>query len=94
MSYLEFACEGRLLMRLPGPSGGEQVPRIGEVVVLDERPYEVVDVEYWARRPDGKGEKAELSPTVHVNPISAQRWEARLMRRQARKSARSGQGRY
>lgn len=94
MSYVEFACEGRLLMRVPSAAAASHVPRVGEVVVLDEKPYEVVDVEYWARRPEGNGSSAGTWPTVHVSPFSKERWEQRLKRRAVSKAAREAQGRY
>lgn len=94
MTYVEFACEGRLLMRVPSVAPAAHVPRIGEVVVLDERPYEVVDVEYWARRPEGNRELAGTWPTVHVIPFAPERWERRLERRRLQPMGKVGSGRY
>src|SRR5690606_15394484 len=50
MPYVEYACEGRLLFRTETTEGSQFVPRVHEIVVIDDAPYQVVDVEYWARK--------------------------------------------
>ena len=83
MPYVEYACGGRLLFRTKSTDGAQHVPRIGEIVVLDERPYQVVDVEYWARRENG-GEPRRTWPTVYVAQIDQDEWQRRLERRKER----------
>jgi hypothetical protein len=56
-------------------------------VVIDDAPYQVVDVEYWARRL-GSSDRRLVCPTVYVIPVSASEWEQRLERRAPR--AREG----
>ena len=80
MPYVEYASEGRLLFRTESTDGGTYVPRIGEVVVIEESPYQVVDVEYWARRL-GASDCRVVWPTVYVVPIAKEEWEQRLRRR-------------
>lgn len=79
MPYVEYACEGRLLFRAEG-DGTQFVPRIHEIVVIDDKPYQVVDVEYWARRM-GSGERRFVWPTVYVIPVPSDEWDRRLERR-------------
>lgn len=80
MPYVDYACQGRLLFRTRYNGGRQHVPRIDEVVVLDERPYRVVDVEYWARR-EGNGEPLTTWPTVYLLAIEPADWQRRLERR-------------
>jgi hypothetical protein len=83
MPYVEYACEGRLLFRTETTEGAQVVPRIQEVVVIDDEPYVVVDVEYWARRL-GSTDRRFVWPTVYVVPIDKEEWQRRLERRIAR----------
>lgn len=83
MPYVEYACEGRLLFRTETTEGAQFVPRIHEVVVIDDEPYQVVDVEYWARRM-GSTDRRFVWPTVYVIPVPSEEWEQRLERRNAR----------
>lgn len=83
MPYVEYACEGRLLFRTETTEGAQVVPRIQEVVVIDDEPYVVVDVEYWARRL-GSTDRRFVWPTVYVVPIDKDEWQRRLERRIAR----------
>lgn len=80
MPYVEYACEGRLLFRTETTEAAQFVPRIHEIVVIDEEPYQVVDVEYWARRL-GPADRRLVWPTVYVIPVKAEDWERRLERR-------------
>jgi hypothetical protein len=80
MPYVEYACEGRLLFRTETTEGAQVVPRIQEVVVIDDEPYVVVDVEYWARRL-GSTDRRFVWPTVYVVPIDKEEWQRRLERR-------------
>ena len=84
MPYVEFASEGKLLFRTETTEGAQFVPRIHEVVVIDDKPYTVVDVEYWARRL-GSGDRRFVWPTVYLVPLSAEDWQRRLERRVERK---------
>jgi len=83
MPYVEYACEGRLLFRTEATEGAQFVPRIHEIVVIEDEPYMVVDVEYWARRM-GATDRRFVLPTVYVIPVPADEWERRLQRRNAR----------
>jgi hypothetical protein len=83
MPYVEYACEGRLLFRTETTEGAQVVPRLHEVVVIDDEPYQVVDVEYWARRM-GSSDRRMMWPTVYVVRVPAEVWSARLERRNAR----------
>lgn len=83
MPYVEYACEGRLLFRTETTEGAQVVPRIHEVVVIDDEPYQVVDVEYWARRL-GSTDRRYVWPTVYVVPVEAEEWKRRLERRNTR----------
>jgi len=87
MPHVEYASEGRLLFRTESSDGGNYVPRIGEVVVIEDSPYQVVDVEYWARRL-GSTDRRMVWPTVYVVPIPREEWEQRLRRR----TPRQGEG--
>ena len=80
MPYVEYACEGKLLFRTETTEGPQIVPRIHEIVVIDEQPYQVVDVEYWARRL-GSTDRRFVWPTVYVIPVSSDDWKLRLERR-------------
>ncbi|MCA9694140.1 MAG: hypothetical protein R3A51_03225 [Nannocystaceae bacterium] len=93
MPYVEYACEGRLLFRTETSESAQFVPRIHEIVVIDDVPYQVVDVEYWARRL-GSSDRRLVWPTVYVLPVSADDWELRRERRHKRKSAGSPKIRY
>jgi hypothetical protein len=86
MPYVEYACEGRLLFRTETTEGAQFVPRISEIVVIDDEPYQVVDVEYWARRM-GANDRRFVWPTVYVIPVPAEEWERRLERRNKRPDA-------
>ena len=83
MSYVEYACEGRLLFRAEVKDGHPVIPRTSEVVVIDDEPYQVVDVEYWARRV-GSSDRRVVWPTVFLVPIDAETWKRRLERRTTR----------
>jgi hypothetical protein len=83
MPYVEYACEGRLLFRTETTEGAQFVPRIHEIVVIDDEPYQVVDVEYWARKV-GSNERRFVWPTVYVIPIANDDWKLRLERRNLR----------
>lgn len=83
MPYVEYACEGRLLFRTETTEGSQFVPRVHEIVVIDDEPYMVVDVEYWARRL-GSTDRRFVWPTVYVIPIPAEEWQLRLERRNTR----------
>jgi hypothetical protein len=80
MPYVEYACEGRLLFRTETTEAAQFVPRIHEIVVIDDEPYQVVDVEYWARRL-GSTDRRFVWPTVYVIPLSNDDWKLRLERR-------------
>ena len=80
MPHVEFACEGRILFRADSPDGAAVIPRIHEVMIVDETPYQVVDVEYWAR-PVGTTERRVLAPTVYLSPLSSAAWQERQARR-------------
>jgi hypothetical protein len=80
MPQVEFACEGRVLFRAASGGDPEAIPRLHEVVVIDERPYQVIDVEYWARRL-GATDRRTLWPVVHLVPIAEEEWQRRLQRR-------------
>ncbi len=84
MPYVEYACEGRLLFRTETSESAQFVPRIHEVVVIDDVPYIVVDVEYWARRL-GSNDRRLVWPTVYVLPMSSEDWDLRRERRKKRK---------
>ncbi len=84
MAHVDYACAGALLFRTElGGHGGQVIPRVGEAVVVDDAPYQVVDVEYWARRL-GEASRRACIPTVHLIPISPTDWEQRLQRRKLR----------
>ena len=83
MPHVEFACEGRLLFRTESADGAQPVPRVNEVVMIDDEPYQVVDVEYWARRV-GSSDRRLVFPTVYVVPVVPEDWERRLERRNVR----------
>ena len=83
MPYVEYACEGRLLFRTETTEAAQFVPRVHEIVVIDDEPYQVVDVEYWARRL-GSTDRRFVWPTVYVIPLSNEDWKLRLERRNAR----------
>ena len=93
MPYVEYACEGRLLFRTETTEGAQFVPRISEIVVIDDEPYQVVDVEYWARRM-GANDRRFVWPTVYVIPVPAEEWERRLERRSTRPDAGKPPVRY
>jgi hypothetical protein len=80
MPYVEYACEGRLLFRTETTEAAQIVPRVHEIVVIDDEPYQVVDVEYWARRL-GSTDRRFVWPTVYVIPLSTEDWKLRLERR-------------
>ena len=48
-----------------------------EVVMVDDEPYQVVDVEYWARRV-GASDRRMVVPTVYLLPIDAESWQRRV----------------
>ena len=79
-----------MLFRTEMTDAALAVPRIDEVVVIDEQPYQVVDVEYWARRVDRTSDRRFTCPTVYVVPIHAQAWQIRLERRQLKKKFSKG----
>ena len=83
MSHVEYACEGRLLFRAEVKEGAPIVPRVNEVVMIDDEPYQVVDVEYWARRV-GASDRRLVWPTVYLLPVDPESWPRRLQRRTAR----------
>ncbi|EDM78514.1 hypothetical protein PPSIR1_33404 [Plesiocystis pacifica SIR-1] len=83
MPYVEYASEGRVLFRTESSDGAQTVPRIHEIVVVDDRPYQVVDVEYWARRLGSK-DRRSVWPTVYLIPVSDEDWKRRLERRVVR----------
>jgi hypothetical protein len=87
MSYVEYACEGQLLFRSEVRDGPAHVPRIHEVVMIDDEPYQVVDVEYWARRV-GSSDRRAVWPTVYLLPIDEAAWK----RRQERRVSRADEG--
>ena len=80
MPYVEYASEGRLLFRTETTEAAQVVPRIHEIVVIDDEPYQVVDIEYWARRV-GSHDRRVVWPTVYVIPLSDEDWKLRLERR-------------
>ncbi len=80
MPYVEYACEGRLLFRTETSENSQFVPRVNEIVVIDDIPYLVVDVEYWARRL-GSNDRRLVWPTVYVVPMHNEEWERRRERR-------------
>ncbi|NVB37906.1 hypothetical protein G6O69_08670 [Pseudenhygromyxa sp. WMMC2535] len=83
MPYVEYASEGRLLFRTESTEGAQLVPRIHEIVVIDDEPMQVVDVEYWARRV-GATDRRNVWATVYLIPISKDDWQLRLERRTPR----------
>ncbi len=93
MPYVEYACEGRLLFRTETTEGAQFVPRVHEIVVIDDEPYQVVDVEYWARRM-GATDRRFVWPTVYVIPVPSDEWELRLARRNAKTSSGTPPVRY
>ncbi len=80
MSAVEYACEGRLLFRAESKDGAVLVPRLNEMVMVDDEPYQVVDIEYWARRV-GSSDRRVLWPTVFLVPVDPEAWQRRLERR-------------
>lgn len=80
MPYVEYACQGKLLFRTEQAESPHPVPRIHEIVVIDDEPYQVVDVEYWARRL-GSTDRRVMWPTVYVLPVPEEEWTRRLERR-------------
>jgi hypothetical protein len=56
---------------------------VHEIVVIDDEPFMVVDVEYWARRL-GSTDRRFVWPTVYVIPVPAEQWQERLERRHKR----------
>jgi hypothetical protein len=93
MPYVEYACEGRLLFRTETTEAAQFVPRIHEIVVIDDEPYQVVDVEYWARRL-GSTDRRFVWPTVYVIPLSNEDWKLRLERRNLREKPQGPPVRY
>jgi hypothetical protein len=93
MPYVEYACEGRLLFRTETTEGAQFVPRIHEIVVIDDQPYQVVDVEYWARKL-GSNDRRFVWPTVYVIPVPNEEWELRLHRRNLREKSPGPPVRY
>lgn len=93
MSYVEYACEGRLLFRSEAKDGAVVVPRVHEVVMIDDAPYQVVDVEYWARRV-GSSDRRVVWPTVFLVPVDAESWQRRLERRSPKAEAPTPPVRY
>ena len=83
MPYVEYASEGRLLFRTETTEGAQFVPRIHEIVIIDDEPFQVVDIEYWARRM-GTTDRRFVWPTVYVIPVAAKEWERRLERRNSK----------
>ncbi|RMH00433.1 MAG: hypothetical protein D6705_00405 [Deltaproteobacteria bacterium] len=81
MAQVAFARAGTVLFHVD-EGHLRSVPRIGEVVVVDDVPHDVVDVEYWAR-PIGSLDRRTLVATVHLRPIDAADWELRRTRRTA-----------
>lgn len=77
MALVEYACGGKLLFSAE-PS--EPVPRLSEVVIVDDQPYRVVDVEYWARR-HGATERRSLSVRVYLERVGDGDWALRQARR-------------
>mgnify|MGYP000846713154 CR=1 FL=1 len=93
MPYVEYACEGRLLFRTETTESAQFVPRIHEIVVIDDEPYQVVDVEYWARKL-GSNERRFVWPTVYVIPVASEDWKLRLERRNLREKPAGPPVRY
>ena len=79
MAQVEYACQGRLLFRSELRDGA-LLPRINEIVVVEETAYVVIDVEYWARRL-GTGDRRALWPTVYLAELGEDDWQLRLERR-------------
>ena len=93
MPHVEYASEGKLLFRSESDDSPLFVPRIHEIVVIDDEPYQVVDVEYWARRL-GSTDRRQISPTVYVVPVDAEDWKNRLERRNPRTKGQGPRMRY
>jgi hypothetical protein len=93
MPYVEYACEGRLLFRTETTEAAQFVPRIHEIVVIDDEPYQVVDVEYWARKL-GSNDRRFVWPTVYVIPVANDDWKLRLERRNLREKPAGPPVRY
>ena len=93
MATVEYACEGELLFRSEAKDGPPVVPRVSEVVMIDDEPYQVVDVEYWARRV-GASDRRVVWPTVYVLPIDESSWKRRLERRIPTRSVEAPPVRY
>ncbi|MGB1275931.1 MAG: hypothetical protein ACPG77_09290 [Nannocystaceae bacterium] len=93
MPYVEYACEGRLLFRTETSENSQFVPRVNEIVVIDDVPYLVVDVEYWARRL-GSNDRRLVWPTVYVVPMQSEEWERRRERRIVRAPTEKPPKRY
>lgn len=93
MPYVEYACEGRLLFRTETTEGAQFVPRVHEIVVIDDNPYQVVDVEYWARKL-GSNDRRFVWPTVYVIPVPPEEWTLRLERRNLREKPAGPPVRY
>jgi hypothetical protein len=93
MPYVEYACEGRLLFRTETSESAQFVPRIHEIVVIDDEPYMVVDVEYWARKL-GSNDRRFVWPTVYVIPVETEEWKLRLERRNPREKPAGPPVRY
>lgn len=85
MPNVEYACEGRLLFTTQTTDEAQFVPRIHEIVVIDDAPYQVVDVEYWAKRA-GSVDRRLVFPIVYLIPVNAADWAQRLERRAPRES--------
>ena len=56
------------------------VAEADQIVVIDDAPYQVVDIEYWARRL-GSSDRRLVWPTVYVVPVRSEDWKQRLERR-------------
>ena len=93
MPYVEYACEGHILFRTETTEAAQFVPRIHEIVVIDDEPYQVVDVEYWARRM-GSTDRRFVWPTVYMIPLSNEDWKLRLERRNKKEKPSGPPTRY
>ncbi len=81
MAQVAFAREGTVLFHVD-EAHLRTLPRIGEIVVVDDVPHDVVDVEHWAR-PIGNLDRRTLTATVYLRPVAPDDWEHRKARRHA-----------
>ncbi len=92
MAQVAFAREGAVLFRVD-PAHLRVLPRIGEIVVVDDVPHTVVDVEHWAH-PIGDLDRRTLATTVYLRPVPAADWEVRRARRIAPPAPKGPPTRY